>query len=83
MEDISQALGTMNLSNSSDMIFYADIGATSHITSSLYLLSNLNLYKGSNIVYMSNENTLSINQIGKTSIFISRVTKIYIITNVI
>ncbi|GKV45077.1 hypothetical protein SLEP1_g52200 [Rubroshorea leprosula] len=62
------ALSAITLNDTNDETWYADTGATSHMTGDLGKLYNLNFYSGSDYVMVGNGATLPITHSGDSKL---------------
>ena len=63
-EEFPQALAALSFNDTNDHSFYVDSGATSHMTNDPGKLSSIKPYKGNDMIYVGDGNSLPISHIG-------------------
>ncbi|TXG57288.1 hypothetical protein EZV62_018601 [Acer yangbiense] len=63
-EEIPEALAALHIQEGNDTNFYADSGATTHITNDVGKLSSAQTYTGNDFIYVGNGNKLPISRTG-------------------
>lgn len=63
-EQVEEVFAAMNLNSQNDKDFYADSGATTHMTNNPSMLDFVSPYNGNDMIYVGNGQPLSITHIG-------------------